>query len=169
MTSETNKISLGVALGLVLVLAPGSVFAESVVERRRAVVAEIESLLAKAESSGWLGFYTRHTEGAEGHETRIVYVYAQSPAERAGLEVGDRLLKLGEIDFSGADARSVAARFQHLGRSLRPGQNVPATVERDGEAIHVTLEAAGLEGHSLSEFIGREMLILYGESRRQHK
>ncbi len=61
-----------------------------------------------------------------------------SPAEQAGLSPGDRFLRLnGEL----------VQRFEDLQRivSLRPGQMMPAEVERGGETVELTLTPERIE------------------------
>ena len=57
-----------------------------------------------------------------------------APAERAGLKTGDTLKKLGNTSVKNSQ------QVLEVMRSRSPGQKIPATVERDGEAISVTLE-----------------------------
>ena len=57
-----------------------------------------------------------------------------APAERAGLKTGDTLKKLGNTSVKNSQ------QVLEVMRSRSPGQKIPATVERDGEAISVMLE-----------------------------
>ena len=62
---------------------------------------------------------------------RVASLVADSPAARAGLQAGDVLLRLGDQDI--ADL----ATFSRVLKTLTPGQEVEATVVRDGTKVTV--------------------------------
>ena len=69
-------------------------------------------------------------------ELLVASILAGSPAEKAGLKVGDRILKLAgkEIDSSKSAHAAVA--------SLKVGDRVEATVRREGNEMTIELTAA---------------------------
>lgn len=72
----------------------------------------------------------------------------QGPAQAAGLEVGDRLLSLDGVGLD--DWQQVVERVRE-----RPGQRVSLRVERDGQALDVSLTlAARGEGKARSGYLG---------------
>lgn len=75
---------------------------------------------------------------AEGEGVGIEWVLSQSPAERAGLVVGDRITKIGETLISSLDelASSLA--------SFEPGAEIELQLLRDGAAIQVALRLDSL-------------------------
>jgi len=87
---------------------------------------------------GWIGvsfdvLTTTDGSGARSEAT-ITEVSGGSPAQRAGLRVGDRL-----ISVNGMPARANLARLAH---TLRPGDQVRVVVERGGRRIEMLIRAA---------------------------
>ena len=75
---------------------------------------------------GFVGFAPDQVVGTEITN----YSIDDSPAERAGLLVGDQIVAIGEIDLFGASAQGVVDALQEV-----PGTTVDVTVLRDGETI----------------------------------
>lgn len=116
-TELLNSISQGFALGL------GDIYAE--------YYSAQEYTELKAELSGsTVGIGLAYTKDTEGY-ARIVSVYADSPAESAGLLKGDQIVKIGELD--------VLTNFNEAVNALRgdSGTSVIVTYRRDGEDIQV--------------------------------
>jgi predicted metalloprotease with PDZ domain len=90
---------------------------------------------AEDEGKGWLGVLLAHTvemrDGETSKEVRIVGVFEDSPAERAGLQKGDVILRV-----DGAEVGEPGEIAENLG-SRRPGQRVNLRVLRDGEEMRV--------------------------------
>lgn len=87
---------------------------------------------------GWIGVsfdvLTTGDERGPRSEATITEVSEGSPAQRAGLHVGDHL-----ISVNGMPARANLAR---LAQTLRPGDKVRVVVERDGRRIEMLIRAA---------------------------
>ncbi len=66
-------------------------------------------------------------------DATILKVTPESPASDAGIEAGDQLLKIGELDISNAEDVSCAMR------QALPGTNAEVTFERDGREQTVTV------------------------------
>jgi len=65
--------------------------------------------------------------GLEPPQTVVRYVYPDSPADKAGLQAGDRITSLG--DQPAADALALQEQIA----ALRPGESVEITIDRGGE------------------------------------
>lgn len=87
----------------------------------------------------WLGLsYETHHQGRGAERTQTIVitdVVSNSPAQRAGLEVGDTLVQVNGIN-------ATDQLLSSLGVSLDPGDEVDLTVLRDGSTRDLTVEAA---------------------------
>jgi serine protease Do len=90
---------------------------------------------------GWLGISGRDVEPASSGRSAtgavVGAIHDGTPAEKAGLQAGDRIVKLdGKNIESFGDLRGRVAR-------TKPGQKVKVEVERDGKTkkLQITLEA----------------------------
>ncbi len=89
---------------------------------------------------GWIGvsFEILTTGNQDGLHTQatITDVLAGSPAQKAGLRPGDRLVSVNGVGYRND--------FGRPARTLRPGDSVRIVVERDGRLHEVRLRAAAL-------------------------
>lgn len=80
---------------------------------------------------GWLGVDTRDLPAAEAPDgnpgLHVEGVFADGPAERAGLRMGDVLLAINGMELSNVEALLRATT------RMRPGDRVTVTYRRDGE------------------------------------
>jgi hypothetical protein len=88
-----------------------------------------KTLWSQAPATGVLPDYADRKGGA-----LIAGVIANTPAARAGLKKGDRILAL-----AGKPVKD-PAEFHGLARRLKPGDKIAATLERDGQAQQVELQ-----------------------------
>lgn len=85
---------------------------------------------------GWVGVNVEEQEEAEGgSRVRIVEMAEESPAERAGLQTGDILLRVGDYSITRADDVIDASYF------MTAGDPVGITVLRQGETISLQVES----------------------------
>ena len=84
----------------------------------------------------WLGAMIRDS-GEVGVE--IARIYLNSPADKAGLKVGDRITQI-----DGALASSPQVVTQRIA-DLEPGAEVEIVVNRDGEVMTIDVEVGNLE------------------------
>lgn len=130
--SRTNRI-LTAALGLTL--ATASLADAQVVLRDRAPMVVARQQVQR----GWLGFsydtVVRRTNGRTTTTVVIRQVHEGSPAEAAGLMVGDTVTTINDIRVS-------EQLLSSLGYSLAPGDEVRVSVRRDGRDRTFTLTAA---------------------------
>lgn len=86
---------------------------------------------------GMLGFTSQAISGAGLHQRRVVEVVPDSPAERAGLAVGDTLLRINGL----------AASPQVMSAPFEPGDTVTLRIQRNGRERDLTLVAAERPNH----------------------
>lgn len=93
----------------------------------------------QAARRAWLGLsYETRVQGRGAERTQTIVItdiVSSSPAERAGLQVGDTLLRVNDID-------ATDALLSSLGVSLKPGDEVELRVRRGGREQDITVEAA---------------------------
>ncbi|MBI1310227.1 PDZ domain-containing protein [bacterium] len=90
-----------------------------------------------AYESGFLGVLPERTTGAAGG-VRVRFVFPDSPAAKAQLESGDRIVSLNN------DAMPTATALLDRVSRLRPAEKVELAVERDGKSRTVSLELSSI-------------------------
>lgn len=89
---------------------------------------------------GWIGIWYEVLEprapaaATEGAVMVVLAVQVASPAERAGLEAGDTVLRINDQSVS-------AVQMKRFAETLRPGDNVRLALRRDGRNRTVTVVA----------------------------
>jgi membrane-associated protease RseP (regulator of RpoE activity) len=100
---------------------------------------EAQVYVGQAARRAWLGLSYETTfqsrDGQRWQTVVITDIVANSPAQRAGLEVGDTLLRVNDID-------ATDQLLSSLGVSLKPGDAVELRVRRGGRERDLTVEAA---------------------------
>jgi S1-C subfamily serine protease len=82
----------------------------------------------------------------EGEGVRLAAVTPKSPAARAGLRSGDRLLRINGKTLQGADSLFRIDRARELIGELEDGEEVRLAYERAGQTREVTLKAESMPG-----------------------
>lgn len=95
--------------------------------------------VGQAARRAWLGLsYETTIQSRDGQRSQTIVItdiVGNSPAQRAGLEVGDTLLRVNDID-------ATDQLLSSLGVSLKPGDAVQLRVRRDGRDRDLRVEAA---------------------------
>ena len=121
----------------------------------------VEYMSKKMRDSGWVGVELEF----DGKLFTIQKVIVGSPAEEAGLEVGDLLLAI-----DGVPSREVA-KGMASGRSKlkwKPGQQIKYKIEREGRGRTIEIEMGRMPAHVLARYIGQH-LIEYEHLDEQHE
>lgn len=82
----------------------------------------------------------------EGAGVRLAAVTPQSPAAKAGLRGGDRLLRIDGKPLAAAGQEARLAQARELIGELEEGERVRLTYERDGKTQEVSLAAESMPG-----------------------
>ncbi|MBD3243942.1 MAG: Do family serine endopeptidase [Chitinivibrionales bacterium] len=107
---------------------------------------------------GWIGVtiqeLTPEARRALGIEARqgalVADVVAGQPAARAGVEAGDVIVAIADQEITDVNA------LRNIVASLRPGEQVPVTIVRDGERRQLTIEIAERTREAVEETQRRE-------------
>jgi predicted metalloprotease with PDZ domain len=115
----------------------------------------------RLQSRGFLGFrfnYTAESRDGVMTENMIVReVVAGSPADQAGVRVGDRILRI--------DGKAISpSKFDALARTLQPGDTVRLRVASGDRERDITLEATERPAEYLSGGPIDELMLLRGDS-----
>ena len=111
----------------------------------------LDMMAAKMKSSGWIGVELDHDETGAMSITKVI---PGSPAEAAGLRVGDELYSLNGVNLAGA---AEPALKQARGE-WKPGQQVNYVVKRGGAEQKVNLTLAAWPADVLAKMVGEHML-----------
>ena len=113
----------------------------------------LEHMSAALKSSGWVGIEFDPETGPEGGY-RVTRVLPDSPAEKAGIQVGDLLTALNGVRLVKAnDAALAKAR-----KEWNPGHAVTYTVKRLGQDRDISLTLAPMPADVMARWIGEHMM-----------
>ena len=103
------------------------------------------------EKKGWVGIELEHEEDGTLTITRVV---PESPAERAGLRPGDRIVALNGVSYAGGDRAALKQAY----RAMVPDNTITYTVERGGEQLSVDVLLVGLPDRIKAQWIARHLV-----------
>lgn len=104
-------------------------------------------------NSGWVGVMLEGKDEKYGPMT-LTQVIADSPAEKAGLKVGDVLLAIGGIPL----AEGNQEKLSEARASRKPGDQVVWSVRRGEDALEVPILLGAMPADLLARTIGEHML-----------
>lgn len=107
----------------------------------------LEMMSSKLKSSGWVGIEF------ETPDYRVTKVIPSSPAETAGLQVGDVLFALNGVPLRDENKEALAK----VRKEWKPGQSVTYSVKRAGTDRDVTLTLAPMPADVMATWIGQHM------------
>jgi C-terminal processing protease CtpA/Prc len=101
---------------------------------------------------GWIGISM--DKGDDKGDVSLEEVVAGSPADKAGLQVGDVLLSLNGIQVSEENKEALMKEY----KGLYPGQTINYRIRRDGEELSVDIELVPVPRHIAAQWIGKHIL-----------
>jgi len=114
----------------------------------------LDYMATKMKDGGWVGVELDRPDGEEYGPMTITRVIEGSPAEAAGIQVGDLLVAMNGIEFvEGYEDRIKAARA-----SWTPGSSVTWTMKHDDTDRELVIQLAPMPADILAEYIGKHML-----------
>lgn len=101
---------------------------------------------------GWVGINMDYDK--EQGVTVISNVVSNSPAQRAGFEVGDVLVGLNDVDYTEENEKLLKAEYA----TFKPGKTAIFKVERDGEKIDIKVELEQIPQAIMAQWVGQHIL-----------
>lgn len=114
----------------------------------------LDGMSASLKKSGWLGVELNPSETGEMSVKRVI---PGSPAEAAGLKVGDTLLALNDLKY-GDETKKEAWMAVNV-----PGKEVTLTITRGGSEKKIPVTLAQRPAEVIAQQVGMHMLEHAGE------
>lgn len=112
----------------------------------------VEQMTKHFRERGWVGINMDWTE--EDDAVRITKVIPGSPAERAGLQAGDILRSLNDIEYNMDNELKLKETYE----AARPGRIAKFTVERDGQVIRIDVTMEPIPEAVIAQWIGNHLM-----------
>jgi C-terminal processing protease CtpA/Prc len=112
----------------------------------------LDTMSRRIKSGGWVGVEIDQNEAT--HLWVVTKVVAGSPAESAGIQIGDVLYALNGIEIKDENEEDLA----RARKEWKPGQLVQYTIKRNGADRQVALTLAPMPADLLARWIGQHML-----------
>lgn len=110
----------------------------------------LNSMAVRMKASGWIGI-----EYDPEKEMAITRVVPGSPAEKAGLQVGDQLVGFNGMEFKTANEEAI----EKARKQWAPGQVVHYTILRAGAKKSIDITLGEWPADLLARYIGEHMLM----------
>lgn len=101
---------------------------------------------------GWVGINMEYDE--EKGVTAISNVVANSPAEKAGFEVGDVLVGLNGVEYTEDNEKALKAEYA----GFKPGTEATFKIDRDGKTIDIEVQLEQIPQAILAQWVGQHIL-----------
>ncbi|HEV8336308.1 MAG TPA: PDZ domain-containing protein [Candidatus Polarisedimenticolia bacterium] len=112
----------------------------------------LDAMASKMKNSGWVGVELEINE--ENYLMTVKKVVPNSPAEAAGIEVGDVLFALNGVKFAKENEEAI----KQVKKDWQPGQTVTYTLKRNGLDKQVDVTLAPMPADVLAAWIGNHMM-----------
>ena len=147
-----KRSCLIVALVLSLVLAGNALAGDRHADCTEDTQVCLNRLAAKIKAKAWLGVDLEKHEGGVGYT--VTAVTADSPAEAAGFQAGDRLVALNGIVLSAENKEAL----KKAKKSMAPGHTASYTVKRQGAKQQIAVTLGHVPSLVMAEWIGKHMI-----------
>lgn len=123
----------------------------------------LESLANRMKSSGWVGVELEIDD--EKKLYTIVKVLESSPAEAAGIQIGDRLLAVNGVPFAEFRNEMLVGKCD----AWKPGESVTYTIKRGDVDRTIRLVLAPMPAEVLARYIGEHIQKHAGQNEDAEK
>lgn len=114
----------------------------------------VRTMVAKLRTQAWLGL---ETDGSDGFTGTVTAVAPGSPAETAGVAVGDVLMTLDGVDLG----KSSSAELARVTTRLRPGSRVAITVAHAGRQVALSARLTAPPGDVIARLVGEHVITAH--------
>jgi S1-C subfamily serine protease len=114
----------------------------------------VRAMVVRLRTQAWLGI---ETDGSDGFTGTVTAVVPGSPAETAGLAVGDVLMTLDGVDLGRASADELA----RITTRLRPGSEVAFTVAHAGRQVALSARLTAPPGDVVARLVGEHVITAH--------
>lgn len=119
----------------------------------------VTEMAKRIKAKGWVGIEIDYEEDGTLTVTRVI---PDSPAEAAGLEVGDRILAMNGISYATADRATLKQAY----KAKKPGHTITYSVRRGERKIEVPVKLAHVPEHVMAQWVGQHLLYGHGQEAR---
>lgn len=113
----------------------------------------LKEMVRNLKKRGWVGIELEMS--SQNGTPKVTNVLPESPARRAGLEVGDRLVALNGVAYE----RSNQQQLKKIYSAMVPGMRIVYTVERGERQLEVPIELATLPSAVMQQWVGQHMIL----------
>lgn len=114
----------------------------------------VKTMAEAYENRGWIGI---EIDYSDRKRPRIRKVIPASPAEKAGIQPDDVLLRFDGVDF----ATATEEELRRAKEALLPGNDIVLGVRRGESELDLTVHAGTIPEGVLAQWIGSHLLIAH--------
>lgn len=114
---------------------------------------EVQLRLEQMRKEPWLGLRGKILESNPG-EAEIIYVWAQGPAEVAGLEVGDMLLAIDGQRLDTKNWEKSVRDYRAMSLDLEIGSKAVLSIRRGDEEMELEIQVAACPWFAMDSCLG---------------
>jgi predicted metalloprotease with PDZ domain len=114
----------------------------------------LNGMIAKLKNTGFIGVELDcdKCKNEKSKIFRVSKVIPNTPAEKAGIQVGDILVSINGISFSEGNHEAIS-------KVKRPGEKVTCTIRRNGANREITMILAPMPADVMAGYIGKHMML----------